>query len=392
MPNTVKQGSYYRMTSNMLNKFRYTPIPIHLPFLFHKIHPHPESIQLSINDACNYGCEMCLMHSVRLKKDEHGDEIDERYYRNHSKVSVMKSDLFYSVADQIAELKIPEVNICGRGEPLLNPNAMEYIRHLKKAGINVRLTTNGSLLTRGMIDEFFCLLSNLSISLNAASTLAHKSLHHSKKSDFSYIVDMIDYALSHEDKFIKNPFRLSVTFVVSKSNFEGLDEILSLMRERKNPYICFGFCSLGVFSHTMGLALTREESEEFIKRLIQFKKENSDINIAFSDEEVFNYNGNPIYRTKDVASHIPCYAGFRFLLINADGSIDPCCSCRIDLGNLKEKRLKDIWLSKEYFDFRKNSFLKKDIKRLLSKCRCYNCGYWPENVYMHKLLSGRRRI
>lgn len=374
------------MVSNMLNRLRCSSTAIYLPFLFNKVHPYPESIQLSISDACNYGCEMCLMHSVRLKGG-HGDDIDERYYKNHSKISVMKSDLFYSVADQIVELKIPEVYIVGRGEPLLNPDAMEYIRHLKKLGLNVGLATNGSLLRKEMIDEFISLLSALSISLNAVSISNHKSLHNSERADFPHIVDMIDYVLSHKDKLKQNPFSLSITFVMSKCNLEGLDEILLFMKERISPHICFGFIFASVYPHTLDLVLTKAQNEEFIKRLVQFKNENPDVNIVVPDEEVLNYSENQIERTKDVAARYSCYVGFMFLLINADGSVDPCCSCRMDLGNLKDKRLKDIWLSKEYFDFRKDSFLKKNIKKLLSGCRCNNCGYWTNNIRMYKMLN-----
>ncbi|MCD6218821.1 SPASM domain-containing protein, partial [Candidatus Calescamantes bacterium] len=56
---------------------------------------------------------------------------------------------------------------------------------------------------------------------------------------------------------------------------------------------------------------------------------------------------------KSEVENTPCYVGWIFARILADGSVAPCCrGVKKIMGNIKINSFKDIWFSPEYNEFR----------------------------------------
>jgi MoaA/NifB/PqqE/SkfB family radical SAM enzyme len=64
---------------------------------------------------------------------------------------------------------------------------------------------------------------------------------------------------------------------------------------------------------------------------------------------------------KSLVNQIPCYAGWIFSRILADGSIAPCCrGVKKIMGNINKESFKNIWFSDKYNEFRaKAKYLSK---------------------------------
>jgi Fe-coproporphyrin III synthase len=98
--------------------------------------PGPVSIKLYVNAECNAHCRMC---DIGQKKQ------DSMFYRQSAKggenISVKLLD---KLLDEVCAY-LPKVDFAGV-EPLLNPDILELIDHVKKRRLFLSLTTNGMLL------------------------------------------------------------------------------------------------------------------------------------------------------------------------------------------------------------------------------------------------------
>ncbi len=97
--------------------------PSYLPGKFKRIH-------LELTNRCNFSCVFCPDGIMTRKRGM----IDE--------------DLARSALDQIADLDLAEkVTFHVMGEPMLHPRFFQILDHAHSLGLNIGLTTNGSLLS-----------------------------------------------------------------------------------------------------------------------------------------------------------------------------------------------------------------------------------------------------
>jgi MoaA/NifB/PqqE/SkfB family radical SAM enzyme len=63
----------------------------------------------------------------------------------------MSLEIFESIVDDLHDLGTRRLDGVGRGEPLMNRDALEMIRYAKTRGMEVLLISNGSLLDADLI-------------------------------------------------------------------------------------------------------------------------------------------------------------------------------------------------------------------------------------------------
>ena len=88
----------------------------------------------------------------------------------------------------------------------------------------------------------------------------------------------------------------------------------------------------------------------------------------------------------DIHKKIPCYIGWFFSIILADGTVNPCCQCLRSVGSLKTQHFKDIWNSTEYCQLRRQMSNIPKTRGEIKGCRCNNCGFALNNLSMHRFL------
>jgi len=87
---------------------------------------------------------------------------------------------------------------------------------------------------------------------------------------------------------------------------------------------------------------------------------------------------------------IPCYVGWIFSRILANGDISPCCrGVNMPMGNILEQSFRSIWESVKYRDFRcRAKYLKKSAP-FFTMIGCYEfCDNLMHNRQVHKRISG----
>jgi len=87
----------------------------------------PIHLQLSPTNKCNFNCSFCS-----CSNRDRAEEIDYAY--------------LIKVLGKFRKLGCEAVTITGGGEPLMHPKINEIIKSIKNKGMEVGLTTNGSLL------------------------------------------------------------------------------------------------------------------------------------------------------------------------------------------------------------------------------------------------------
>ena len=91
------------------------------------------SINLHITNACNYKCKFCFAHFENSK-------------------NLLRLPDWKIIIDDLKEHGARKINFVG-GEPLLHPDIAEMIRYTSELGIVTTIVTNGSLLTRSIIEK-----------------------------------------------------------------------------------------------------------------------------------------------------------------------------------------------------------------------------------------------
>jgi hypothetical protein len=90
--------------------------------------------------------------------------------------------------------------------------------------------------------------------------------------------------------------------------------------------------------------------------------------------------------TRELYKSIPCYIGWFFSIILADGTVNPCCDCLRAIGTLKTHRFKDIWFGESYRKYRVEITNLPNSGGGISGCRCHDCGFALHNLAMHRVL------
>ena len=328
----------------------------------------PPKPLLSFSDKCNFRCQMCWIHSPYAKNSNNFEKI--LFSENPPKI--LEWEDFLKIADSLAEIKVPFVYVCGKGEPLLNPNALSMLYYLKQKKLNFSLTTNGSLLEPEILKTG---LSYINISLDSVDEENYLRIHGIKSPRLAKIISNI--TCIREIRSRENyPTRIGVSFVISKLNIDELPKIAYLSQEFAD-YITF--MNGAVYEEITHLALSRKD----YFKLREYTSQIKDILKIPNNWEEFLHKveratsvPDPRFQLKDYFSKFPCKVPYSFCLIYADGRITPCCPSAYVAGNAFQTSFKKVWNGKRFKDFRYNAYNLPKLKKELPLSSCYCCEHF----------------
>jgi len=252
---------------------------------------------------------------------------------------IMDFSLFKRILDECAVHKVFSVKLSWRGEPTLNPRLIDMVRYAKDKGIrDVAFLTNG-----GLVDE------KMSRRLIGAG------------------LDWISFSIDglYEDyERIRYPIKFEQIFDTVKTLHE-----IKKRENRKRPLVRVQTIS--------GIVADRPEYFDLWKDYVD--------RIAVIAEQ---HREDP-----SLMKHDPkyvCQSPFQRVFITWDGVVVPCHGdyfLHHNMGNVKEKSIKQIWQSSKFNHFRN----KMRSRRRLEFEGCKIC---PDGgKYLgDKLVVGKRRI
>ena len=281
---------------------------IHMPIiriLYHRIYSFmildkiknvanlgPKMINIEGYNICNLQCIMCPYKSMTRKKVQ------------------MQMNLFKKIVDDAAKIGIPEVNLHFYNEPFLDNLIFERIKVVKANGLQVRLNTNGLLLSPEVIDSI--LESGLDLivfSIDSGDKETYESIRIGAQ--FEKICANISNLLLQKQQLNSTvPVVMVYSTIISKSNLKSIKKL------RK--------CLKGVDAFSLGLSDSRW-SEEFSA-----------------------YSITPFKSTNDV--QYPCMAFWGSLTVMSNGKVPLCCmdyDGAYELGDLNEQTITEVWNSQK---------------------------------------------
>jgi MoaA/NifB/PqqE/SkfB family radical SAM enzyme len=279
--------------------------------------------------VCNYRCKFCESNSQYKG-------VKEVFPNSVSFEDFLKMKLFGS--------RTLAVYFYGNaGEPLLNRDFSKIAKYLKKKGVFLGVTTNGSMLTRELADELVKIgFDDFLVSFHAGKKETYEFL---QNKTFDKVTENVRYLAKIKKRYPKVVFN----FALNQINGKEIAEFVKLCKDLKingiqsnHYYHCKNF-----FEEDISYVNKTAEGNELVDRLYDLaRKEN-----LFVHPEKRNY----LKKKEDLA--------------NPGRNAKPACQCVMPYQNLNfygsfmEKDTFDICVCNRFFPFKLNyrEFMGQDI-------------------------------
>lgn len=320
----------------------------------------PSDILLHVEKFCPHDCFFCAYRAsgwpqmlgnfltpdwVEKADERQGGQLRKPRGKRKPGISGLPKELGLSIPKQMAEAKVPAVELTGSGEPTVWPWIDELLHEFKKYERKVALVTNGQYIGELMKRECFDpdTFAWLRFSMDSAKPETHQAVHgYRGKNQFDDIIRSIRMARKKYPRTL-----IGISYIINPLNFREVVAATILYKELGLNNIRFSF----EYSPEHGQrGMTPDmiaEAESLVKeakgldntrfrvftRGPKWQKEFNSPNTDFVYCGVLQFSWN----------------------IGADGFVYPCCieiyNPRQRIGNLREKSIKEIIESPEYIKF-----------------------------------------
>ena len=303
---------------------------------------------LELTYRCNLNCPYCYVGSDRNK-----NELTTEEWK-----SVIRQIPFYGI-----------VTLVG-GEPLIRKDFVDILEFVSKRVFNkIHVVTNGILINDEIVEAFIKYkLLLLSVSLDGYG--AGHDKNRGKEGIFDKIVSNLENLKSK-----KSDQMIDIKTIVLPNNLDDLPKLYKLCCDMDFDFFSISFLRNNNWKQNSVLqdSFIPEFNQNYpietyfdlkhfkeIYREISAMSLKSKVKLRFSPK--FEYLDDPLLgiekfftssknmALKDV--YKPCKYPYTNMMINPEGFVYPCLSQKI--GNVREKRLIDLFNSPNYCCFRKN--------------------------------------
>jgi len=280
----------------------------------------PIRLWIEPTNICNLKCVMCLNKSLKNR-------------------GYMDFEVYKKIIDEAKDF-VFDVNLFHRGESMLHPGIYDMIKYANKNGIYTRLFTNATQLDK-----------------KNAKRIIDSGL------------DFISFSFDGYTKEDYEKIRVGSDFDKTLAN---ITNFLKLKETKKNkPYVMFE--SIEFSKENKELKKKREKFKNYLKNLPLNK---------FAVRSPHNWGGDyNIEIDKDPKYFLPCTFLWYALTILYEGSVLPCPQDffgELELGNIKNDCIRDIWNNDKLINLRK-SMSNKEFKKIKP---CNDCDrLYRENIF-----------
>ncbi len=282
----------------------------------------PTILNLDTYNACNLGCPFCPTGTGKMERER----------------CRMPLDQARKVIDAVRS-HVLEVRLHNWGEPFLNPEIFDIIRHAFDAGLYTVINSNLSLKGDGLAQKVVSSgLDFLSVSMDGASQ--ESLVQYRRKARFDVV-------------------KQNIRSIIEERNRQGLSR----------PQVEIAFCVFRHNEHELG-ELRKLGGELGVDRILPRR--------AFIYLPSF-VPTNPEFQPLLHLGSPPCPFLYHELTVEADGHISPCCtsfSDRWDVGTVSDlEEVGRLWNSEPYRRMRRfagtEAAAAEDEKTLCRYCRLF---------------------
>jgi len=334
----------------------------------------PEWIVLGVNNICNLHCKMC---------DVGIEYTASNFYQNLMGTSPinMPMELIKIIFDQTAKF-YPKTNIgYAFTEPLIYPDLIDSLQYAKANNLYTSITTNALTLKQKAKAICESGLNDIFISLDGPEEIHNQIRGH--KSSFQKAIEGIDELLKHSQR----P-NVSIFCVITEWNIGHLKEFADYFK--KFPLKQLGFMHTNftpdfivsnhnkiygdkypaTISNTEQIQISKMNLKILLDEIRKIEKTNYPFELTFSPEIKSENDLDVFYNHPEKLVGRICNDVYRNIMIKSDGSVIPAHGrCyNLDIGNIYNNSLKEIWNSKVVSEFRKDLMNAGGLFPACSRC------------------------
>jgi MoaA/NifB/PqqE/SkfB family radical SAM enzyme len=343
----------------------------------------PEHVVIDLTNRCNEQCLGCWTYSPLL-----GEKAPAREWV----MQELRFEVVKKLINELAKMGTKRIRFTGGGEPFLHPQIMELIEYVKKKGMICAVTTNFTPINEKRLQKLMDGgIDDLAVSLWAGSPQTYVRMHPGRTvDDYMKIVENLRYLSSRRNG---NPF-ITLCNVISNLNYLEAEAMWDLALDVKANAIYFTVVDT-VPGKTDALLLSEEQSKVLIQKMNFIKQKAVSLpegrKIKLDNFEGFmrriaDKNVSNGEYDKDFIDTIPCYIGWTFVRIMANGDVCPCCrGVSIPTGNVNQQSFSDIWHGELHREFRCKAKYAKKTDPYFAKVKCYKtCDNLMHNIPIHE--------
>lgn len=326
----------------------------------------PIYIEISPVSFCNHKCIFCGIDFVREGKYQLETAILCRHLKEMGSIGV-KSIMF-----------------AGEGEPLLHKDLPCIIKTAKESGMDVSVTTNGTVGNHEVWEEILSLLTWIRFSVDAGTPSTYAKIHNVSEDTFHKAVRNIHESVQIKDKY-KIPVTIGVQFLIMHENYSTIEDALHLFSDIKVDYFSLKPYSLHPqMINKLDIVYTTEMLK-YIEHVVDKYKKNTKMSIIFRKDSMKKYiNKNKMFKH----CHSLPFWGY----ISSKGDFYTCSVFlndeRFKAGNIYEDDMHSI-----LFGEKRRRSIKYGEKNLLIKDECrLNCRMAKINEFLEFLAKKPQHI
>jgi MoaA/NifB/PqqE/SkfB family radical SAM enzyme len=321
------------------------------------IQPDPREIYITLTANCNLRCMGC------------------RYGRDFMPGAQLPWPIVRDLLDDCKEAGIRNVRLYG-GEPLLHKDLARIVEHSVRLGLNTWLTTNGILLKEKIDDLYKAGLRTISLGYYGTGEEYNQYVQRADK------YERLETAVAYTRDRFGMDVKLTLGWVLMRPtcNLASVQKTWEFAERYVAPIgVSLIHYSLPYFTEGPDRELQfrpedRGAIEEVVSELIRLKR----LCPGLLQQSEMALRSVPDWLLKGPNMRVPCER-YRLLWVGADGTVQ-MCYVTFRLGNLHEKRLREMLFTREHRQFARDAFA----------LRCPNCHCsYHHRVEIH--ASSRRR-
>lgn len=338
----------------------------------------PFYVRLDLTRRCNSRCMGCPYHTPGGRGYAPADLTTKD----------ISLELVRDLAEELAIMHTPEVSLIGEGEPLLHPKLGEIIMAFKEKGLKVEVVTNGILLEEKAKLLMDTGLDELKITLWVNSIEEYHQAHPgTDPTNFERVLRGLKFLSELKRTWSSDRPKIALRQPLTCYNYETIHDRVELATAMA--------CNSVIFSvfrdfklDVAPFALSNEQIRWVSRVLKNLAPRLDSIGLEHNITEVLCR-----YRMgKEIWRRIPCYVGWFYAMVKADGSVFPCNTCYLPMGNLKLSSFREIWNDQAYRGFRCRSTTASGLESLSNHCYCDYCCFLGDNSRIHNIFKPLRPI
>lgn len=286
----------------------------------------PITIDWALTRQCNYACEFCYAMMQENERKEQTLETSRAFL------------------DDCAEIGVKGISLISDGESTVHPDYAAVIKYGASVGIAMGAGSNGLLLTKDVLEEILPSLNYLRFNFSGGERKRYSEIMGVKESWFDRVVQNIRDAMEIKKRCNLKTV-INMQMVVMPKYADQILPLARLAKELKPDYLIYKHCADDIEGQ-LGV-----NYDDYPKLYPMFREAEGMAEPGFRVQVKWSRIDHG-----GVREYHRCMGPPFIMQVSGTGLVAPCGFyfnnkySKFHVGNITEKRFKEIWSSDRYWD------------------------------------------